>query len=172
MPEFAVRRWLRRLVPATVLAVLIWWIAGLVGMHTRLAVDLGLALFIAAFVGLARDTGPAWTVAMPVASQPDTERAPTRDARLSYLRRTVQDAASSSSRADPARAAPMGLQRSLRNVAAHRLSRRTGHPVDPDDRAGLAARLDPMLAEYLCPTTPPPVDQRRLDEIVRRIEEL
>lgn len=166
------RRWARRLLPAALVAAVLWWVAGLIGIHTRLALDVALAVFVVALVGLMRDTAPAWGTSMPAAAHDPEATRTTGDARLSYLRRTIEDATSTTSRADPGRAAPMGLQRSLRTVAAHRVGRRAGVSLDPDDRPALASRLDADLAEYLCATTPPPIDHQKLDDIVRRIEEL
>ncbi|GAB3585567.1 hypothetical protein [Calidifontibacter terrae] len=166
------RVWWKRAVAAIVIAVATWWIAGLVGYHSRLAVDIALALLIAAGIGLTHLTGPAWAVSMPTAPTTRTRAALTQDARLSYLRRTLQDTAAKETRADTHRTSPMGLQRSLRAVAAHRASQRLARPLDPEDRETLAHHLDPVLAEYLCPTTPPPVDEHRLDDLIRRIENL
>lgn len=153
-------------------ATVCWWVVGLVGFHSRLAVDIGIGLFLAALVGLTTETGPAWTVAMPTAPDERSRRPARQDARLMFLRRTLQDASSNQSRADPRRTSPTSLQRSLRAVAAHRAGQRIGRPLDPEDRTTLASQLDPQLAEYLCATPPSPVDARRLDDLIRRIENL
>lgn len=167
-----VRRWVARAATAVLLAVAFWYVAGLVGYHTRLAADASLALLLSALVGFTRDTGPGWAVSMPAAPTEETRAAKTQDARLSLLRRTIEDAVSRESHTNLARTAPSSLQRSLRAVAAHRVGRRTGLTLDPEDRDDLATHLDPVLAEYLCPSPPPPVDEQRLTDLIRRIENL
>ncbi len=171
MAEF-VRRWAKPAATAIVVGTLFWWITGLIGLHTRLAVDLLLALLIAAASVLADRSGPRWTVAMPGAPDTRTRAVTTQDARLFFLRRTLQDATSPESRADTGRASPTGVQRSLRAVAAHRVGQRLGRPIDPEDTTELAAQLDPALSDYLCTTPPPPVDESRLTDLIRRIEDL
>ena len=170
MPE-PVRRWGVRLLRAVVIAAAFWWIAGLVGMHTRLAVDVALALVATALLGLAADTGPGWAVSMPTDPPADARSRTVQDPRRSLLRRIIDDT-TQGRHGEPVRTSAATLQRTLRAVAAHRTGQHLGIVLDPEDRTVLARHLDPDLSEYLCATTPPPIDQHRLDDLIRRIETL
>lgn len=166
------RRWVKPALLAVVVATGFWLIAGLLGLHTRLAVDIALALLLAALIGLFKDLESEWTALMPVvAAEPrHSFRAP--ESRSSLLRRMLADTLSEESGARPDRAAPAVVQSSLRAAAAHRVGRRDGVTVDPHDVGELTARLDRPLADYLCADPPPHVDAARLDDLIRRIEDL
>lgn len=166
------RRWVRDYLLAVAMAVGAWWLGPRVGWAPRLPVLLTSAVLVVAVRNVLKDTGPAWSFLMPTVADPAVEMYRGQDSRLAALRRTVADATSAEGRADPGRSAPVRLQHSLRRVAAHRITARSGESLDPENTQALAPYLHSDLAAYLCVDPPPAVDASRLSEMVRRIEQL
>lgn len=125
----------------------------------------------AALLLVVRAGAADWETAMPASpGAADRPREPV-DARLGMLSRAVAEATATGNDAAGA-TAPGTVQTTLRSIAERRVAAGTGRQPDPLTLQRLLGDRDAELTAYLYERPPPRVSRDRLNDVVRRIEEL